>query len=193
MKQNINNRSGLALPLVILVVLLVTLLSGVMLTALNNEFRTRAATEEIISTKYFSEAGIEHGITEITKIIEDQMAIARTGAQLLQTINVTFDTIPGYGTNQLIQHNGQTLGQYGYLIETKLSESSLVQNLTFTVLEVSTGVYRAIPNHTRFKITANGQRSGSKNYRIEAEVDIGINFTNTNIEQVRIAKWTEFH
>lgn len=69
---NINKiKEGSALFIAMLAGLILISLSGILLTSVNNEIRTRRASEERQSAKYLAEAGIEHAVYLYNKKIND--------------------------------------------------------------------------------------------------------------------------
>jgi len=173
--------------LAIFIILFVTLIAGVMMNALNNEFKTRAATENMIITKYLAEAGIEHGIAAISNKLEEQLAIKYSNAEYLAEINVPFNTIDGYAQPQTIDLAGEQIGEYQYQ-----AKSGAPEQLSFTIIEIDQGLYKAVLNDNSFKITAEG-KNATKIFRLEAEVEYHVNYTLGQVEQVKINKWAEFY
>jgi|GEM_PF-5882307 Tfp pilus assembly protein PilX len=61
----VNQNNGAALIFAIFVILLLTIITGILAGALNNEVKLRLTTEERAVAKYLAEAGIEHGMFAI--------------------------------------------------------------------------------------------------------------------------------
>jgi hypothetical protein len=185
--NSFNNRNGFAMPLAIFIILFVTLIAGVMMNALNNEFKTRAATEDKIITKYLAEAGIEHGIAAISGIIEGQLANSYLDTDYLKSFDILFNTIGGYDQLHTIYLAGEQIGEYQYRAKSDASEQ-----LSFTIIEIDQGEFRAVLNNSTCTITAEG-KNATKTFSLEAEVEYHVNYTSKQIEQVKITKWTEFY
>jgi Tfp pilus assembly protein PilX len=63
--KSFNQNNGAALIFAIFVILVLTIITGILAGALNNEVKLRLTTEERAVAKYLAEAGIEHGMFEI--------------------------------------------------------------------------------------------------------------------------------
>ena len=185
--DSFNNRNGFAMPLAIFIILFVTLIAGVMMNALNNEFKTRAATENMIITKYLAEAGIEHGIAAISSKIEEQLAIPYSELDYLTTHDLPFNTLDAYTQLQTVDVSGEQIGQYQYK-----AKAGTPEQLSFTIIEIEQELYKAVLNNNYYTIVAEGKNS-EKTFRLEAEVEYHVNYTSGQIEQVRINKWAEFY
>lgn len=70
-KYIFNNQKGAAFPIAIFMIILLTMLTGIMMKALNNEFRIHKVTEDRVIARYVAEAGAEHGIAAVYRVIDN--------------------------------------------------------------------------------------------------------------------------
>lgn len=121
----IKKKKGSALVISIVVGLIVVSLSGILLSTINNELKTRRVSEERLSAKYLAEAGIEHGLYLYSKNKEEDL---KNKSPYLDSID-----IGGYSGQYQLNYEGS-----GKFISTGITSNHTEMTISVELSEAGT-------------------------------------------------------
>ncbi|MGF7186416.1 hypothetical protein GGQ84_002518 [Desulfitispora alkaliphila] len=184
LKHNLRNNRGIAMMIVIVTVLVLTIMGGVLLAAVNNEVKSRVWLEERITARYLAEAAISQGVYALSHEINDKMNQVYGEESSDPEINLA-----ALGEANLELDEGDMKGSFGFQLKSLEDDEDI---LTFRLFGIDEEVYRTVPNSDKFVITGTGTLSdGHRKFIIEAEIRLFYSLTGNRVSDYEVLEWKE--
>lgn len=171
------NNNGIALPLAILLVLVVTITSGTMIMAINNEFGLRKETASQLSARYAAEAGIEHGIALYQDAIISRIKIEKEKTESCQDQEIALK----------VSGESASTGEasYSFCINDAVQINVVALRATVEPYNIIGCEANLDSNKNTIKISSEGKYRLSK-YVIDAEISF-----SDNGQSYKVNKWSK--